>query len=59
MWPRPSTRSPAPGVMKFTLLVDPSLVIITENIQEYTTANLRPPPLFRIFLKCTIYRTYM
>ena len=25
----PSTRIPAPGVMKFTILIDPSLVIIT------------------------------
>ena len=29
MLPRLSTRTPAPGVMKFTILVDPSLVIIT------------------------------
>ena len=28
----PSARTPAPGVMKFTILVDPSLVIITKNI---------------------------
>ena len=27
--PRPSTRTPAPGVMKFSILVDPPLVIIT------------------------------
>ena len=26
--PHPSTRTPAPGVMKFTILADPSLVII-------------------------------
>ena len=29
MWPSPSFRTPTPGVMKFTILVDPSLVIIT------------------------------
>ena len=28
----PSARTPAPEVMKFTILVDPSLVIITKNI---------------------------
>ena len=28
IWPRPSIRSPAPVVMKFSILVDPSLVII-------------------------------
>ena len=28
IWPCPSTRTPAPGVMKFAILVDPSLVII-------------------------------
>ena len=28
--PCPSTRTPVPGVMKFTILVDPSLVIITD-----------------------------
>ena len=27
-WPCTSTRTPAPGVIKFTILVDPSLVII-------------------------------
>ena len=29
IWPRPSTRTPDQRVMKFTILVDPSLVIIT------------------------------
>ena len=29
IWPRPCTRTPAPGVMKFIILVDSSLVIIT------------------------------
>ena len=29
MWPRPSTRTHAPRNMKFTIFVDPSLVIIT------------------------------
>ena len=29
LWPRPCTKPPAPGVMKLTILVDPSLVIIT------------------------------
>ena len=29
---RRSTRTPIPGVMKFTILVDPSLVIITMNL---------------------------
>ena len=29
IWPRPSTRTPAPGVMKFMILVGPSLVTIT------------------------------
>ena len=29
MWSWPSTRAPAPGVMKLTILVEPSLVIIT------------------------------
>ena len=28
-WPRPSIRTPAPGIMKLTFLVDPSLVSIT------------------------------
>ena len=28
-WPRHSTGKPTPGVMKFKILVDPSLVIIT------------------------------
>ena len=28
-WPCPSIRTPAPGIMKLTILVDPSLVIIT------------------------------
>ena len=28
-WPHPSTKPPAPGTMKFTILVDPSLFIIT------------------------------
>ena len=28
IWPRPSTRIPATGVMKFTTLIEPSLVII-------------------------------
>ena len=27
-----STRTPAPGVMKFTILVDPSVVIITMHL---------------------------
>ena len=30
IWPCPSTRTPVPGVMKFTISVDPSLVIITD-----------------------------
>ena len=29
IWPCPSARTPAQGVMKVTILVDPSLVIIT------------------------------
>ena len=29
IWPRPSTRTPAPGIMKFSIKVDHSLVIIT------------------------------
>ena len=29
LWARPSTRPPAPGVIKFTIFVDSSLVIIT------------------------------
>ena len=29
IWQRPITRTLAPGVMKFTILVDPSLVINT------------------------------
>ena len=29
IWPHPSARTPAPGVMKVTILVDPSFVIIT------------------------------
>ena len=29
VWPSPNIRTSAPGVMKFTILVDPSLVIIT------------------------------
>ena len=45
-----STRFPALGVMKFTILIDPSLVII----QEYINANLRSPPLSCIFLKMHI-----
>ena len=28
-WPSPNTRTPAPGVMKLTILVDASLFIIT------------------------------
>ena len=32
IWPRPCTRTPAPGVMKFTILVDPSFVIITIHL---------------------------
>ena len=32
IWPRPSTRTPVPEVMKFTILVDPSLVIITIHL---------------------------
>ena len=27
IWPRPSTRTPAPGVMKFTFLVDPYYIL--------------------------------
>ena len=38
MWPHPSTRTPVPGVMKFTILVDPSLVITT----IYSTVNAGP-----------------
>ena len=30
--PRPSTRTPAPRVMKVTILVDPSMVIITIHL---------------------------
>ena len=29
IWPRPNIRTQAPGVMKFIILVDPSLVIKT------------------------------
>ena len=29
IWIRPSTRTPAAGVMSLTILVDPSLVVIT------------------------------
>ena len=31
-WPHPCTRIPAPGVMKYTLMVDPTLVIITIHL---------------------------
>ena len=34
MTPCSSTRTPAPGVMKFTILVDPSIVIITIHVSS-------------------------
>ena len=31
IWPHTSTTTPAPGVMKFTILIDPPQLIITVN----------------------------
>ena len=48
---RPSTRTPAPGVMKLTILVDRSLVIITiyvvcpKFLKKYINVSLFTPKL--------------
>ena len=41
IWPHPSAKTPAPGVKKFTILVDPSLVIIKCQDPSASVAGIK------------------
>ena len=53
IWPNPSTRIPAPGVIRFTILVDPSLFIIT----TYLVCPIHAWEKRSIFLEKYIHKT--
>ena len=55
IWPRPSTRTPAPGVMKFTILVDPSLVIITTYLVCLINAWEQRRRFFKKYINFTLF----
>ena len=51
----PSTRTPAPGVMKFTILLHPSFVIITIYLVSLINAWEQRRRLFKKYINFTLF----